>query len=424
MKSVKFQLLVTLAAVVVAAGIFAANGPLPALSMYDAAASNDHRQIRRNARWGISVNARRHPGALTAVLNPVGDGRIDTVRLLIGLGADLDAVSGSDNTPLIWAAVPPKPEVVKFLLDHGADPSVGAPGCGTALHALMRDYAQETLGLEPDLEDRAKRLTVARMLIEAGADVNARGSYDVTGRYRAVGTPLYLAICHGHIAIARLLIERGADVNAADGRTDGVWDRPGDTPLHIAALHGELDLAKLLLSKGAKVNAVNAALETPLHYAARSDDAAMTRLLIDRGAYMQAPTVQGLTPLDCAREAEGEAVVAVLTGRPSGDTATPRLESPAPEVSVAPGPAYPRTVEEAVDRLMVVLTAEQKAMIRQMQEVELNKLHHGLGTWIRNHFGLWQGNKTLLKATGQHHPDGASHVIIKALWKRLQRWNL
>ena len=421
MESVKLQLLVTLAAVVVAAGIFAVKGPIPALSIYDAAGLSNHLEIRRNVNWGISVNARRHPGALTAVLNPVGDGRIDTVKLLIDLGADLDAVSGSRNTPLIWAAVPPRPELVKLLLDHGADPRICTPARGTALHALVWDYTRETLGLEPDLDDRAKRLTVARMLIDAGADVNATGSYGDKHHYDAVGTPLYLAICHGRVAIARLLIECGADVNAAGGRTDGVWDRASDTPLHLVASTGELDLAKLLLSKGAKVNVANAALETPLHYAARSDNAEIARLLVDHSAYVQAPTVQGRTPLDYAVEAHSAAVAAVLTGRPAGDTASPSLESPAPKVPTSPRAAYPRTVEDAVERLMGVLTDKQKAMIRGMQEVELNKLHHSLGTWIRNHFGLWQGNKTLLRATGQHHPDGASHVIIKALWKRLQR---
>jgi len=52
-------------------------------------------------------------------------------------------------------------------------------------------------------------------------------------------------------------------------------------------------------------------------------------------------------------------------------------------------------------------------------------LHHfGLEAYIRNEFGLWQGNRELLEACcGKGlgiHPDDASSVIIKALWKKLQ----
>ena len=100
----------------------------------------------------------------------------------------------------------------------------------------------------------------------------------------------------------------------------------------------------------------------------------------------------------------------------------PKEESPVPEVPWSSIPAYPCTVEEAIERLMAVLTDEEKAEIRAMGEEELNKLHHGLGTWIRRDFDLlWDGNKALMRATRERDAHGASHVIIKALWERLQR---
>ena len=50
----------------------------------------------------------------------------------------------------------------------------------------------------------------------------------------------------------------------------------------------------------------------------------------------------------------------------------------------------------------------------------LTTRHFGLGQWVRNNLGLWQGNPQLLAATGEGHPDDASGVIIHAFWQRLR----
>ncbi len=58
--------------------------------------------------------------------------------------------------------------------------------------------------------------------------------------------------------------------------------------------------------------------------------------------------------------------------------------------------------------------------IAAMLESDLVMLHMGLGQWIRNTMGLWQGNIRLLAATGERDPDDASGVIIQAFWQGLQ----
>ena len=80
----------------------------------------------------------------------------------------------------------------------------------------------------------------------------------------------------------------------------------------------------------------------------------------------------------------------------------------------------PKTVDEAVDRLMTVLDDEHKLIVASMQEDELIDLHFSLGTDIRNSFGLHDKNSPLLKSLGLFvHPDDVSMVIINALWKKL-----
>jgi hypothetical protein len=87
---------------------------------------------------------------------------------------------------------------------------------------------------------------------------------------------------------------------------------------------------------------------------------------------------------------------------------------------------WPRTVDEAVDRLISVLSDENKQVIRDNTEGNLIDYHFGLGMYIRNQFGLWAGNKALLEscvAQRGHalvsHPDYASAIIIEALRRRL-----
>lgn len=79
----------------------------------------------------------------------------------------------------------------------------------------------------------------------------------------------------------------------------------------------------------------------------------------------------------------------------------------------------PSTVEEAVERLMVILGDEQRLAIAVMGENDLIDLHFSLGMAIRNAFGLHDANSKLFQACNVRDPDDASEVIIKELWKKL-----
>ena len=81
------------------------------------------------------------------------------------------------------------------------------------------------------------REEAVRLLLARGANVNlcARNAMKVAA--------LHAASAEGGFEIARLLIEAGADVNAVQ--------QAGFTPLHAAAMTGKIELAKLLLARGA-----------------------------------------------------------------------------------------------------------------------------------------------------------------------------
>ena len=87
------------------------------------------------------------------------------------------------------------------------------------------------------------------------------------------------------------------------------------------------------------------------------------------------------------------------------------------------GMQLPEIVAEAVDRLLLVLSDDQKAEIAAMKEDDLFDLHFTLGLAIRNAFGLHDLGSKLLADCGVVHPDDASGVIIQELWKNLKHGN-
>jgi len=87
-----------------------------------------------------------------------------------------------------------------------------------------------------------------------------------------------------------------------------------------------------------------------------------------------------------------------------------------------------QTVEKTVKFLIAGLSLKDKTAIAGMEENELYRLNHILGSYIREHFGLWSGDKSGLmescrSMSGDNdlHEDDASAVIIQELWKKLQQ---
>jgi len=83
---------------------------------------------------------------------------------------------------------------------------------------------------------------------------------------------------------------------------------------------------------------------------------------------------------------------------------------------------WPTTVDEAVNILVANLDEKGKITITQTIEENLVMYNTFWGGGIRNDFGLWRGNKELLASCGSTdiHPDSASMVIIKSVWKKLR----
>jgi hypothetical protein len=103
------------------------------------------------------------------------------------------------------------------------------------------------------------------------------------------------------------------------------------------------------------------------------------------------------------------------------------MQASAEKSRVARQMGLAKTVSEAVDVLISVMSLKDRTRIASMDEGDLIDLHFSLGSYIRNEFGLWSGNEDLLNDCRQMsgitfmHPDDAAAFIIGELWERLSK---
>mmetsp|Transcript_123110 Transcript_123110/g.226831 ORF Transcript_123110/g.226831 Transcript_123110/m.226831 type:complete len:330 (-) Transcript_123110:63-1052(-) len=102
-------------------------------------------------------------------------------------------------------------------------------------------------------------------------------------------TALHIAAQCGSSAMAKILIQHGAAVNAR-----GAWD---ETPLHIAAREGSAEVCQLLLEHGAEVNAADANGQTPVLAAALAGKEAACEMLLAKNAGVHGTADSELPPL-------------------------------------------------------------------------------------------------------------------------------
>ncbi len=87
----------------------------------------------------------------------------------------------------------------------------------------------------------------------------------------------------------------------------------------------------------------------------------------------------------------------------------------------------PKTVDEAVDRLISEMPLREKTTVANITEKEMSSLHQSLGEYIRNRFGLGLGNEQLIAScrfvAGKKDLNlgDASALILHELWKKLRK---
>jgi ankyrin repeat protein len=194
----------------------------------------------------------------TALMTCARTGSLEAVNAILARGANVNAKEHTNHqTALMWAVSRRHPEIVKALIEHGAD-----------LEARSRSY----------------REFVARKMPGIGEQ---NGHTSAVWMEKGGSTPLLFAARAGDIECAQLLLAAGAQINetAPDG----------NTALLIAAHSGQTDLAIFLLDHGADPNAAGVGY-TALHSAVLRSDLRLVNALLAHRANPNARLTNG-TPI-------------------------------------------------------------------------------------------------------------------------------
>lgn len=270
-------------------------------------------------------------GGFTPLLFAARQGALESAKLLLAAGADVEETAPTGSSVLVVAAHSGHPSLVELLLAHGADPNANAAGYA-ALHVAV---------LRGDV-------TMIRSLLDNGADPNQRFERGTQVRRASqdwqlkpqheTATPFWLAAQYREPEIMRTLVAAGADPSlttlerfaAVNARAGGVGPPRlvgGYVSPLMAVLRGRSDRGRLFLSGqapadreheealaleaaqlavdlGAEVNAVDQTGTTALHSAASINFTQVLRLLAESGADLNVKNKAGETPLSLAARAE------------------------------------------------------------------------------------------------------------------------
>jgi hypothetical protein len=85
------------------------------------------------------------------------------------------------------------------------------------------------------------------------------------------------------------------------------------------------------------------------------------------------------------------------------------------------GVYIPTDLEDCFLELKKMLPEKTVTEMKSGPEKDMIKYHFGLGTWMRNNWGLWAGSRLrdYLHKLGLRHPDDMSSVILKSFWRHL-----
>lgn len=233
-------------------------------------------------------------GWLTPLMFSAREGDIATARLLVGAGADVNAIAGDGKDALGLAIFNGNYDLASFLVDSRSKVNQADTQGFTPLFWAVDRRNMETAPNFPWIVT-ADPLPLIRKLLDAGANPNALVNNTPRARMRAgsprivFATALMRAAFAGDFELTKLLLSKGADPT--------IVSKDNETMIEAAAGLGfiqgyqkgkpaaeRLEVIKLLVELGADVNAADDYGITPLMAAGNMGEVSIIQYLVDHGA--------------------------------------------------------------------------------------------------------------------------------------------
>jgi ankyrin repeat protein len=212
---------------------------------------------------GADVNDATTSGT-TVLMFAAASGQVPLVQKLIEAEARLNAQETSrGETALHFAAAFGRPEVIRVLIAHGADPRISTKVVDLSIYTKEEEeFGQPTPRKKADSQNAqsAEPAPPATKRADSSKIPGVERKYfynELVGTQGGL-TPLLFAARQGDVESVQALLAGGADVNQ---RSSG----DGTTPLLIATINGRFDLAKFLLDRGADPRIPSQNGVTPLY---------------------------------------------------------------------------------------------------------------------------------------------------------------
>ena len=190
-------------------------------------------------------------------------------------------------------------EVFKILLEIGADPNARNSYNKTPAHIIAETITKEGKDLSSDID----------LLKKYGANFALE---DNNGE-----TPLDIA---KRLVKINLFKSFGVEIT----KVINELNKKGNTMLHDAAFHGKVDTMENLIELKADINIVDDTGCTALMHAAHNKSIIAVKFLLEKGAKTDIKTPEGKTAFDIAKETEGDnSVVLELLKNPSKSAGNP-----------------------------------------------------------------------------------------------------
>lgn len=242
-----------------------------------------------NLLTGIALATRQDEDGDTPLHIAVVQGELAIVykliQLLLWAHRSLDIYNNLRQTPLHLAVITHQASMVDALLRGGADPAALDRNGQTAVH-LCCEY------------DQHECLSV--LLSRSSSTCLEIRNYEGL-------SPLHLAVLRGHRGLARMLLDAGADINAMDIKS-------GQSPLMHAVESNNADMVHFLIESGCDVNSQSYSGNTALHSACGRGQVDTVRLLLKSGADSSLKNYHNDTPVMVAKNKK---IADVLRGRGS-----------------------------------------------------------------------------------------------------------